>query len=118
MGRKWTIILYESTHGEKPVETFITTLDEKTQNKIARTFDHLEEFGIHLGPPHLKKLTGTSLWELRILGSDSIRIFYITLSEKTFLLLHGFKKKQQKTPRKEINHATTRLLEFQRRKKS
>lgn len=116
MDSTWSISLYESPRGEKPVETFITSLDEKAQNKIARTFDHLEEFGITLDAPHLKKLTGTPLWELRILGSDSIRIFYVTREKKTFLLLHGFKKKQQKTPRREITLAINRLREFQSRK--
>jgi phage-related protein len=112
----WKIQLYESLRGDQPVEEFIKSLDEKAQNKIARTFDHVEEFGGALGQPHMKKLTGTNLWELRILGSDSVRIFYITMTGKIFLLLHGFKKKAQKTPRKEIIIAEKRLDEFRSRK--
>lgn len=75
----------------------------------------LQEFGVRLGVPHIKKLTGTELWELRILGSDSIRIFYI-VTGKNFLLLHGFKKKKNKTPPKEIRIAEDRLAEFRTRK--
>lgn len=116
MTDKWSIKIYESSSGDKPVEDFIKSLDEKAQTKMARTFDHLEEFGTALGQPHMKKLVGTSLWELRILGSDSIRIFYVTVTVKTFLLLHGFKKKTQKTPRKEIVIAEKRLNEYQTRK--
>lgn len=111
----WEITLYESLNGDQPVENFIKSLDEKAQNKIARTFDHLEEFGTALGPPHMKKLTGTSLWELRILGGDNIRIFYVTITGKAFLLLHGFKKKTQKTPRKEILISEKRLRDYQSR---
>ena len=117
MTGKWRIIVYETLSGDKPVEIFILSLDIKARNKIVRTLEHLEEFGPELGYPHLKKLTGTTLWELRILGSDSIRILYITISGKTFLLLHGFKKKQQKTPSKEITVAEKRLTEFIKRKK-
>ncbi|MBI2443152.1 MAG: type II toxin-antitoxin system RelE/ParE family toxin [Candidatus Levybacteria bacterium] len=56
-----------------------------------------EQF-VSVGSPHIKKLTGRELWELRILGSDSLQILYIAITGKTFLLLHGFKKKKDKTP--------------------
>lgn len=113
----WEIDYYESPAGNKPVEEFINLLEEKAQNKIVRALELLEEFGIRLEHPHVKKLTGTSLWELRILGSDSIRIFYVTKEQKHFLLLHGFKKKSQKTDKKEIKIAIKRLQEYESRKK-
>ena len=65
-----------------------------------------------MGLPHIKKLTGTDLWELRILGADKIRIFYVALTGKTFLFLHGYKKQTDKTPPKEIKIALNRLAEL------
>lgn len=62
----------------------------------------MELYGLEGAHPYVKKLTGTSLWEIRILGGDSIRIFYVTMKIKTFFLLHAFKKKSQKTPSKEL----------------
>lgn len=118
MNARWNIKIYETPAGDKPVEEFITSLPETAQTKIARTFDYLQEFGPSLGAPRLKKLIGTDLWELRILGSDSIRMFYVTQTHKTFLILHGFKKKTQKTPRREITRAQNRLAEFQARQHS
>ena len=115
MDQKWKVRIYESVSGDKPVEVFIKSLGEKARTKVANTLDYLEEFGITLVSPHLKKLTGTSLWELRILGADSIRIFYITITGRIFLLLHGFKKKSQKTPKREIVIAQKRLEEYQGR---
>lgn len=76
----------------------------------------LERFGLEGAYPHVKKLAGTPLWELRILGSDSIRILYVTVTGKIFLLLHGFKKKSQKTSSREIITAKKRLDEYQLRK--
>ncbi len=67
--------------------------------------------------PHVKKLTGTELWELRILGSDSVRVLYVAMTGKTFVLLHGFKKKKDKTPPKEIKTAESRLVELKSRVK-
>lgn len=113
---KWKVKTYESLSGDQPVEDFFKSLDEKARLKISRTLDLLEEFGLEGAYPHVKKLTGTSLWELRILGADSIRVLYITITGKIFLLLHGFKKKKQKTPPKEIKIAEGRLKEYQSRK--
>lgn len=72
----------------------------------------LAEYGIKLGLPHVKKVIGTELWELRILGGDSVRVFYVTTSGRVFLLLHGFIKKSQKAPKQEIKIALARLKEF------
>lgn len=90
-------------------------MEIKAQSKVHDTINLLREFGIRLGVPHFKKLTGRELWEMRILGSDSIRILYITMTGKTFLLLHGFKKKQNKTPSKEIRIAEERLADHKSR---
>ena len=116
MEEQWSIIFYKTLQGDTPVNDFILRLEIKAQSKIKDSIELLQEFGIRLGPPHIKKLTGTELWELRILGSDSIRIFYIAVTGKYFLLLHGFKKKKDKTPSKEIRIAEDRLSEFRRRK--
>lgn len=112
MDQKWKIELYENARGEKPVEEFFDSLNKKARLKIVHAFELLETFGLAGGYPHVKKLTGTDLWEYRILGSDSIRIFYVSRTNKIFLILHGFKKKKQKTPAKEIRIAQKRLQEY------
>lgn len=70
-------------------------------------------YGLSTALPHLKKLTGSPLWEIRILGQDNIRILYVTIHQDSILLLHGFIKKTQKTPNREINTALKRLHEYQ-----
>lgn len=115
MSPAWKIIYYESASGQKPVFEFIENLLPQTKAKIINTFNLLSEFGIKVGLPHAKKVTDTPLWELRILGQNNIRFFYIAVLNQTFLLLHGFVKKQQKTPTKEIEVAINRLGEYQSR---
>ena len=116
MDDKWKIELYENTRGEKPVEAFFDSLEAKAKLKINYAIELLEEFGLAGAYPHVKKLTGSNLWEYRILGSDSIRIFYVAMTGKIFLILHGFKKKKQKTPIKEIKIAKERFEEYLMRK--
>lgn len=115
MEEQWDILLYKSPQGETPVNDFILSLELKAQSKVRGVIKLLRTFGIYTGSPHIKKLTGTDLWELRILGSDNIRILYIAITGRTFLLLHGFKKKKDKTPLKEITLALDRLAEFRSR---
>lgn len=116
MDEAWQILLYTAPQGGSPVKEFINSLELKAQAKIRNTIHLLQDFGIRLGPPHIKKLTGTQLWELRILGADSIRVLYIAISGKTFLLLHGFMKKRNKTTKKEIHIAEERLAEHRSRR--
>lgn len=115
MEEKWKVYLYKSPQGDIPVNEFILSLESKTESKVRGVIRLLKVFGIHVGPPHVKKLNGTDLWELRIVGADSIRIFYVAITGKAFLLLHGFKKKKDKTPLKEIQIAIDRLAEFRSR---
>lgn len=115
MKEQWKILLYETLKGDSPLNDFILSLDLKAQSKVRAAIKLLQDFGIQMGLPHIKKLAGTELWELRILGSDSMRVLYIAVSGKTFLLLHGFKKKKNKMPSKEIKVAEYRLAEFRSR---
>lgn len=116
MKKQWSIAYYTPpSNSLSPLVRFIENLTEREWAKLSNTFELLKNFGVQAGPPHVRKLTDTPLWELRILGQDNIRIFYIIVSNKTFLLLHGFVKKKQKTPRKEINIALTRLKKYKLR---
>ncbi len=115
MKKEWKILLYKSPQGEAPVNSFILSLEPKGQLKVRNSLNLLKNFGLRIGVSHVKKLIGTELWELRILGSDSTRILYVTISGQNFLLLHGFKKKTNKTPSKEIKIAEKRLAEFKSR---
>lgn len=115
MGGPWKILLYRTVQSESPVKAFIDRLELKAQTKVYNTINLIRDFGTRVGSSHIKKLTGTELWEPRILGEDSIRILYIAITGKTFLLLHGFKKKKDKTPPNEIKIALARLIDHKSR---
>ena len=104
----WKILLYETPLHAHPVEEFIQSLQKSTQAKVIRTIDLLGEFGNDLGAPYSKKLD-SKLFELRIRGKEEIRIFYSFGPGRVAYLLHGFKKKSQKTPKRELNLAKKRL---------
>jgi len=89
------------------VEEFIKSLEEQTIAKVLRTTELLEEYGPQLVMPHSRKIEN-NLFELRIRGQQEIRIFY-TFHKSSAILLHGFVKKSEKTPKKEIKTALQRL---------
>lgn len=110
------VIYYTTEKGDNPVSDFLDKLQERQQTKLLRIVSHIEVYGLHAVLPHLKKLTGTPLWEIRILGKDNMRVLYVVIDRDDILLLHGFVKKVQKTPPREIAIASNRLKDWSMRK--
>ena len=106
------VIYYTTENGDNPVSDFLDKLEKSQQTKLLRVINYIEVYGLHSVLPHLKRLTGTSLWEIRILGKDNLRILYVLIHEDEVLLLHGFVKKVQKAPRREIDIALNRFKEW------
>lgn len=113
----WNVEFYESANGKYPVEEFIYSLEAKSQARIAKTLDLLEEFGIELGMPYTKYLE-KQLWELRIrVGRNRYRIIYFLHTEKTFTLLHGFSKKTDAVSRADMEIAKNRRDDYLSRRR-
>jgi len=96
---------------EKPVEKFIRSLEDDAIAKVLRTIDLLERFGHRLGMPHVKKIAA-DLFELRVHGKQEIRLIY-TFRASKIVMLHGFIKKSQKVPRRELEFARQKLKDLQ-----
>lgn len=71
MSKNWRIIYYVSSSGNNPVKDFLDYVGPKQKTKILRLLFHIEEYGLQAVIPHIKKLSGIPLWEIRVLGKDS-----------------------------------------------
>lgn len=91
---------------------FLDSLNRNQQAKLLRIIHNIEVYGLIAVIPHLKKLSNTPFWEIRVLGKDNLRVIYVIPQGKYVLLLHGFNKKTQKTPQKEINIALERYYSW------
>ncbi len=79
--------------------------------RYLRLTDLMCEFGSNLGMPHTKSLDG-GLFELRVKGKEGVaRIFFCTKIGRKIIMLHSFIKKSQKTPKKDLKIAKTRMSE-------
>jgi phage-related protein len=114
----YKIIFYRNSRGEYPVFDYIQKLGTKhgkdSRVKFSKINDYmnaLSEHGATLGEPYMKHIDG-DIWELR---PTSDRIFFAAWDGETFILLHHFVKKTQKTPPLETETAKRRLQEARER---
>lgn len=89
------------------VKKLIFSCQTSTHAKIDKQLDTLAQFAQNLGMPYSKRIQ-KNLYELRIRGQPEVRIFYCFYQGHIFLL-HGFIKKSQKTPAREIETALSRI---------
>ena len=102
------VVFYKDLRGREPAREFIELQDKATQSKFTKLFDLLQIYGPKLMMPYARHLQN-GIYELRIRGKNEVRIFYVCLTQKqTAVLLHGFKKRTQKTPAKELKVAQSR----------
>ena len=115
----WSIVFYQRRSGEEPVRDFLLTLPIKHRAKAIWEIDLLAEHGTMLNEPYAKAIVGeryAGLWELRIqYASDISRIFYFMYEGNRFVLLHGFLKKTDRTPTRELEQAIKYRMDYLRR---
>ncbi len=102
------VTFYQGRRGKSPVSEFLKGLQAGDKKAMLRAIDMLQRFGTNLGMPHARPVRG-KLWELR--GGQFARIFYATLGERRFVLLHGYRKQTNQAPKQEIELALQRLEE-------
>jgi phage-related protein len=98
---------------ENHFSEFLKKQPVKVQNKFFKIINAIETFE-RVPKNYLKALVGTNgLYEARIqLGSDIWRVFCFFDKGKLVILLNGFTKKTQKTPKKEIEKALALMQKY------
>jgi phage-related protein len=107
-----TVIFYKDYF-----EKFFLAQSEKTKAKIIWTIQLIEEIE-RVPETYLKHIESTDgLYEIRIKqGSIIFRIFCFFDQGNLIILVNGFKKKKQKTPKQEIDKAHKIMEEYKNEK--
>lgn len=117
----YKIEFYEKDNGESEVWDFLEALRLKSKtNKDARIqynqmifyIDLLAKNGTNL-PANVTKHLEEDIWELR---PGNNRVFYFYYDQSEYVLLHHFRKKSQKTPKREIVRAKAERDDYIRQK--
>ena len=114
------VFYYEDKNGKSPIADYIQDLaarrDKDSRIKLNKLYEYakyLSEAGPQAREPYAKHLDG-DIWELRPIRD---RILYAAWDGKSFILLHHFVKKTQKTPAREIEQAKRNLADYRERMK-
>ena len=118
----YEIEFYETEDGKCPIWDFLEALrlkaptnkDARIQHKQASLYiELLQQNGTHMNAEITKHLDD-GIWELR---PGNNRVFYFFYQNDTYVL-HQFRKKSQKTPKREIEKAKTERNDYLRRKET
>ena len=119
----YTVEFDETQDGECQVWDFLeglrikaaTNKDARIQHKQASLYiELLQQNGTHLNENITKHLED-GIWELR---PGNNRVFYFFFQDDVFVLLHQFRKKSQKTPKREIEKAKRERDDYLSRKEN
>lgn len=116
MSEEWQIKFYLDNEEEiSPVRQFLqdAALTKGELKQLQLRLKLLQAYGLQLlikRADILTKIKGEdNLYELRLDNTpNNPRIFLCALTDKRLFLLHGFKKKSRKTPKREISTAIQR----------
>jgi phage-related protein len=99
--------------GREPVRTWLKDLSLEDRKSIGDDIRTLE-FGWPVGMPLCRSL-GNGLWEVRsnLTGNRIARVIFCVHDQQA-VLLHGFIKKTQRTPKADIDLALRRKQELER----
>jgi phage-related protein len=97
----------------KTVHDEIFDWPDGIQASFIRITEQMTEYGPNLGMPYTRAMK-EGLFEIRAKGREGIgRAFFCTLVGRRIVILHGFIKKTEQTPTRELKIARQRLKEVQ-----
>jgi phage-related protein len=102
---------YQTAHGREPVREWLKSLPADQRKAIGEDLKTVQ-YGWPLGMPLVRKMA-PRLWEVRSsIPSGITRILFTTVGS-IMVLVHGFIKTSQATPRRELELASRRAREVQ-----
>lgn len=108
-------VFYQGSRGREPVRDWLKSLDRDDRRAIGQDIKTVE-FGWPIGMPVCRPISShKGLWEIRsTLPSARIARVLFCIARGRMVLLHGFVKKSQKTPKSDLDVAARRMKEVAR----
>ena len=103
---------YKTETNNEPVRDWLQLQTDKDKKRIGEDIKTIQ-FGWPLGMPLARHIEG-GIWEIRCKLSGSIVRILFVLDGNTMVLIHGFIKKQQKTPKPDLDLARNRAKQLRR----
>ena len=104
---------FRSDSGNEPVREWLKTLPAADRRNMGEDIKTVQ-FGWPLGMPLVRRLD-SGIWEIRVKLENRIARILFSLEGSTMVILHGFIKKQQTTPKQDLDLAKERLRILKRK---
>lgn len=104
---KLSVRFYRDESGAEPVRDWLKSLPADERRELGTDIKAVQ-FGWPLGMP-LVDYVGSSIWEVRTRLVTRLARVLFTVSGNEMVLLHGFIKKQRRTPKPDLDLARGRL---------
>lgn len=110
------VTFYRTTAGKCPIVDYLDGLNAKQAQKVMWTLRAIETLS-SVPANYLRKMVNTdNLWEVRVSHAGNIfRLLGWMLPGGGLMLAHGFTKKTQATPAREISTTETRKAEYEKK---
>ena len=102
-----TVRFFREASGSEPVREWLKTLQQEEKREIGADIK-TAQFGWPIGMPVVDHVDG-DIWEVRTRLSTRIARVLFVMDGSVMVLLHGFIKKERKTPRSDLDLANQRL---------
>ena len=102
---------YCTEHGREPVRDWLKNELSSEDCKSVGVDIKTVQFGWPIGMPVVRKIEA-DLWEVRSRIQNGIARTFFTVLGSDIVLLHGFVKKSQKTPKEDLQIARARSKEL------
>ncbi|MCH9739616.1 MAG: type II toxin-antitoxin system RelE/ParE family toxin [Epsilonproteobacteria bacterium] len=107
------VVFYKLSSGKSPIEDFLNSLSSKEAQKVTWVLSLIEELE-QVSTKYYKHLSNTDgIVEIRVqIAKNHFRLLGFEHNGKFIVLTNGFKKKDQKVPKSEIDLAQQRRKEY------
>lgn len=102
-----TVRFFRESTGREPVRDWLKRLPVEERREIGSDIKTVQ-FGWPIGMPVVDHIDG-DVWEVRTRLSTRIARVLFVLEGNVMVLLHGFIKKERKTPKADLDIANQRL---------
>jgi len=111
-GLRLEVVFYRTESGNEPVREWLQGLSKQDKKTIGGDIKTVQ-YGWPLGMPVVRKLD-QGLWEVRSRLDKRIARTLFTVHGDHMVLLHGFIKKSEKTPREDLQLAKDRKAKLEK----
>jgi len=106
------VVFFRTESGNEPVREWLRKLSKVDKRTIGSDIKTVQ-YGWPIGMPVVRKLDA-GLWKVRSWLDQRISRILFTVHGDTMVLLHGFIKKSQKTPKEDLQLAKDRKANLEK----